>query len=919
MIGEYISFNELLKNKEICIPIIQRDYIQGADAKNINDVRKRLIDDLIDTLKSDSSILDLGIIYGINKTKKFYPVDGQQRLTTLYLFQWFLAIKANKIDEFRDLNNKLMYMTRKSAREFFSFIVDTIIDKEHKYYAEIIDVINDNKKRNFIELVKSKIWFKSRWNNDITVNSVLNIINDFIELKINNNDAKRYYNNLDKIKFYFLTESSENAEKESAIRYIRMNSRGKQLTYFENIKAILEIIEDKIQSNKEDQFVYQYDSKFIDVFYKKLDDNLHFLEKTKSINEESINLLMSVYNVLAFLKKNANEKKQYEKYEDYYIYVHNVSQSSDNMSYEEKNFWLEYFNMLKAVLKYSYEKEDMLKYVGEIFHDIYTINEESALNVIDNNRIVAYLRYIYYLYVCPVKNQGNNIEKMQKLKYVLENLQYDKWKQNRYKEIDSFVREISMNHDVFIYLGEEYKTINKTFDSLCENAEVLKLDIHFKSIGVNDIKQRFKEVSIKAKIINDYGFDYAEFEKLEIKSKCEKIQYLFYICDLWGETITNEKVEKLKKYLYISSRYFMECTRNYYVRITNKEFEWRKIFAIAANWDKVNHELLSYDEVNENSNKNITDNHNVWYWKDEYYFWDDKEEIKKVKLNIVRQAYDLILENKLTLEEDLILEKDLKKFYKDILGKEEYNMCWLKYAVDRKYEKLLCSQIRYENNKLEILFRKLDKNYGIYRDIFSDFFAIVFYLDNEKNNNSDININMLDSNGYICLGNFTLYENVYKDFTLWKKQKYIHKLKGRYYQGDANHNMHLFAYYGIKTLTDGGNVFLCDNNKNNIYRYDFYNNKYTIFRWNIVGMKKEFSDFVIEAQKELKEIENEYNKNSYERILDVNWRYDDKWIHVEDERRKDWRYISSNSREEKNINWEQIGDGELLINGDMNG
>ncbi|MBY6798266.1 hypothetical protein HYH85_18960, partial [Clostridium botulinum] len=76
MIGEYISFNELLKNKEICIPIIQRDYIQGSDAKNINDVRKRLIDDLIDTLKSDSSILDLGIIYGINKTKKFYPVDG---------------------------------------------------------------------------------------------------------------------------------------------------------------------------------------------------------------------------------------------------------------------------------------------------------------------------------------------------------------------------------------------------------------------------------------------------------------------------------------------------------------------------------------------------------------------------------------------------------------------------------------------------------------------------------------------------------------------------------------------------------------------------------------------------------------------------------------------------------------------------
>lgn len=908
---EYISLDQLLGNKKIYIPIIQRDYIQGADARDINYVRKRLINDLIDTLKGEGKVLDLGIIYGINKGEKFYPVDGQQRLTTLYLFQWFIALKANKIDESKVFKNKIIYMTRKSAREFFSFIIDNIVDKENKYYAEIIDIINVDKNKNFIREIKNKIWFKSQWNNDITINSALNIINDFIELKISESDAEVYYNNLGKIGFHFLTENSENAERESAIRYIRMNSRGMQLTYFENVKARLEIIEDKINGNKnkkEEQFVYQYDCKFIDVFYNKLKEYTVRVEKAKRINEESINLLMNVYNIIVFLKDYDNNKRQYEKYEEFYSHIYNISKSNEDILDKEVEFWTEYFNMLKAILTFSYENEEVLKYINEIFNRVCFFEEERASEITDNNKIIAYLRYLYYIYICPAKKQGDNIEKIKKLEYVLVNLQYDKWKQSRYREIDSFVKKVSVDDDSFCYLGKNHEIISGAFNSSCENAQMLELDIDFKSIGINDIKQRFKEISIKAKIIHDYGWNYHEFRELEEKSMCEKIQYLIYISDMWENDITSEKVEKLKKYICISNRYFMECTKKNY-DTTDKEFEWRKIFAISANWDKQNDTLLSGDEINENINKNIVNNYNLWHWEDEYYFWDDKEEIKKIKLNIVRQAYDLIIKNELSLT------GNLKRFYNNILGDRKYNMCWLKYAIDRRYRQLLFNLIRSENNKLKIVFTKPYRSY--YKDVPIDFFSVVLFLDIRKTRKEDVSVNIFNSLNYISFDSFVFWGYTYKYFTLEKNQKYKHNIKDIFYEEKFNHNMHLSARGEIKILSDNGNVFVYDNNKKVVYRYDFDNNKYTVFQWKTEFIEHKIRNLITEAKKELKDIEDKCNEWKYDRILDINNGSDMKWKRVYDKRYKDWKYVDNFEVEEKNMEWERVVTSELTICGDV--
>ncbi|WPC12000.1 hypothetical protein LEQ04_02775 [Riemerella anatipestifer] len=53
------------------------------------------------------------------------PLDGQQRLTTLFLLYWFIAIKENKLSaELKKLLTKFNYETRTSSKEFCNDLID---------------------------------------------------------------------------------------------------------------------------------------------------------------------------------------------------------------------------------------------------------------------------------------------------------------------------------------------------------------------------------------------------------------------------------------------------------------------------------------------------------------------------------------------------------------------------------------------------------------------------------------------------------------------------------------------------------------------------------------------------------------------------------------------------------------------------
>ena len=84
--------------EKIVIPMIQRDYAQGRQNPHALQVRERFLDALNQAIVNDQNIT-LDFIYGdIDVNGVLTPLDGQQRLTTLFLLHWY-AVKKGQIPQ----------------------------------------------------------------------------------------------------------------------------------------------------------------------------------------------------------------------------------------------------------------------------------------------------------------------------------------------------------------------------------------------------------------------------------------------------------------------------------------------------------------------------------------------------------------------------------------------------------------------------------------------------------------------------------------------------------------------------------------------------------------------------------------------------------------------------------------------------
>ena len=211
--------SEEIQLRKIIIPIIQRDYAQGRRNPDVDRVRNRFLDSLLNAVNNSPIALDF--VYGdINEEGVMTPLDGQQRLTTLFLLHWFAAKKERiSPDEYEFLSG-FGYETRYSARDF----CQCLISFEPSFSTIISEEIIDQS------------WFPLDWKKDPTISSMLVMI-DAINDKFGNVD--NLWNRLKQgaISFYFLPIKDMGLTDEL---YIKMNSRGKPLTRFEHFKAELE-------------------------------------------------------------------------------------------------------------------------------------------------------------------------------------------------------------------------------------------------------------------------------------------------------------------------------------------------------------------------------------------------------------------------------------------------------------------------------------------------------------------------------------------------------------------------------------------------------------------------------------------------------------------------------------------------------
>ena len=240
--GKRYSFYQLLKEKKysIEIPIIQRDYAQGRKSKG--EVRDLFLQALYDYLEDNIPNRDLDFVYGSTEVEegneKFIPLDGQQRLTTLFLLHWYLASISGNIEDFREVlvkddKSKFTYLTRTSSSEFCDALLKNTID-----FANLLP--NDSHQKNSLsKTIKDCVWYFLSWGNDPTIQSMLTMLDS-----IHDNFCDKPYffarltDSINPIITFLYLDLGE--FKLTVDLYIKMNSRGKPLTTFENFKAKLE-------------------------------------------------------------------------------------------------------------------------------------------------------------------------------------------------------------------------------------------------------------------------------------------------------------------------------------------------------------------------------------------------------------------------------------------------------------------------------------------------------------------------------------------------------------------------------------------------------------------------------------------------------------------------------------------------------
>lgn len=211
-----MNFLNIFKNKVICIPLLQRDYVQGG--------KESVISPFIDSLLDESNSSDLNYIYGYTEHGSFIPVDGQQRLTTLWLLYLYVAAKAGMMSDF---TVNLTFLSREYAGDF--------CERLKCKMPEVLQKITENDNLNSI--IQDEYWFLSSWLNNATVKNMLLTLK-YIHRKCAGQEAETLWKHLlseDGITFAFLDMSEENGLDDDI--YIKMNGRGRPLSVFENLKS----------------------------------------------------------------------------------------------------------------------------------------------------------------------------------------------------------------------------------------------------------------------------------------------------------------------------------------------------------------------------------------------------------------------------------------------------------------------------------------------------------------------------------------------------------------------------------------------------------------------------------------------------------------------------------------------------------
>lgn len=377
-----ISVGDFFKKYKVCIPILQRDYAQGRDGKEY--IREVFLKDIKEAVKNEQP-LTMDFVYGYQDHDVFYPLDGQQRLTTVWLIYWYLALRSGELNSEIGVLSRFTYQTRKSSREF----CEALCTGENNIAFE--------KDSGLVDYIKDQRWFFSAWKNDPTINAMLRMLGgtsdkDGIEPVFSGMTKPRKWKQRleqfkDRITFCVLGIGNDKLPRESADRlYVKMNARGKALTDFENFKADLvgKIEKESNDSSQPDikKIPQKLDNSWNDIFWKSA--NAGDLDgQTDEIFFAFINRFC--FNRLCVAKgKHSEGEEEYLLKADLIKIIDKIFDGSLSESEKSKKAAAITKKQKETLLSYSFfDDDDKIKYTKfEYYRDILDLDGLQALSTI---------------------------------------------------------------------------------------------------------------------------------------------------------------------------------------------------------------------------------------------------------------------------------------------------------------------------------------------------------------------------------------------------------------------------------------------------------------------------------------------------------------------------------------------------------
>lgn len=280
-------FGQTINNTKVNaieIPLFQRDYAQGRQSEQARHVRERFIADLCAALEGTKE-LHLDFVFGDVVDGTLYPLDGQQRLTTLFLLHSYLAWHQPQDTTKSQPWEAFHYATRPGARAFCQFLTRSRPDMG---VATLSEWLCDQAS------------YLPTWKHDPTIQGML-VVLDALHLHYCRKASevlltawKRLTDPVNPaIRFLLLPVAAQQIDN---TLYVKMNSRGRPLTEFENFKADLEALLHKnpsIAGATVKTFSHKIDTDWADLFWQ-------YRGRNNLLDEECMRYLRFLFEVLAW-------------------------------------------------------------------------------------------------------------------------------------------------------------------------------------------------------------------------------------------------------------------------------------------------------------------------------------------------------------------------------------------------------------------------------------------------------------------------------------------------------------------------------------------------------------------------------------------------------------------------------------------